>query len=142
MSTNSKIATIPCHCISTRRAANAITAYYDKMLAPCGLSVSQFSLLWSLEGMGSSNVSNLAEQVGLERSTVVRNLKPLLAKKLIADKAGGDKRDRQLTVSALGKKLIAKGIPLWKQAQKNIYQQIGQENIDVFRKVIVNLQQV
>jgi DNA-binding MarR family transcriptional regulator len=136
------IRAIPCHCINTRRAANAITAYYDQILLPCALSVSQFSLLWTLDGLGQSNVTRLAEYVGLERSTVVRNLNPLRKGEFVADLAGGKRRERELVVTAKGKSAISLGVPLWKQAQKDIYVLIGPENLAVFREVLQRLQQL
>ena len=140
MPTPSKKASIPCHCINTRRAANAITAYYDRMLEPCAVSVSQFSLLWSLDGLGSSNVTQLAGHVGLERSTVVRNIKLLQEKELLEDAPESQSRDRRIRVTPRGKALIEIGIPLWKQAQKDIYSLLGDADTDAFRRVLNALQ--
>ena len=142
MPQDKKLRSIPCHCINTRRAASAITAYYDQIMKPCKVTVNQFSLLWSLDGLGQSNVSQLAEHVGLERSTVVRNLKPLVKEGFINDSAQRNSRDRQLLVTAKGKELIAQGVPLWKKAQKDIYRLVSDEEIKVFRKVISELQKL
>lgn len=67
-----------CHCITMRRAANAITDYYDRALSETGLSTSQFSLLISLSRLGEASTSELAGYVDLERSTLVRDLRLLL----------------------------------------------------------------
>ena len=67
-----------CYCMNLRRAANAVTDYYDAVLKDLGVSVSQFSLLLNLARMETANTSELAERVKLDRSTLVRNLKPLL----------------------------------------------------------------
>jgi len=132
----------PCHCITARRAASALTACYDRALAECGLSITQFSLLWNLDALAESNVTRLAECVGLERSTLVRNLKPLIANGYIRDGADDGSRDRKLFVTAEGKAALTRGIPLWKRMQKEIYSKVGAGDIEIFRKVAAAFQQM
>lgn len=111
-------------------------------LAETGLNVGQFSLLWNLDSLDQSNVARLAEALGLERTTVVRNLKPLLADGYIDDMIGDNSRDRKLVVTAKGKAALTKAIPLWKEAQKKMRSVIGQENVQIFKDVQARLQQV
>ena len=134
--------TNPCYCINARRAAGALTAYYDRALAETGLSIGQFALLWILDAMGESNVTRLAEALGLERTTVVRNLKPLSTAEYISDIPGSNARDRKLTVTAKGRAALDTAIPLWKAAQKGIQGAIGQEHIQLFKELMSRLQQV
>lgn len=61
-----------CYCINLRRMNARVTEYYDRMLAPSGLTVSQFSLLKNLDRMGECSVTGLAKAVELERSTLAR----------------------------------------------------------------------
>ena len=74
-----------CHCITMRRASNAITEYYDEALKEVGLTTSQYSLLKNLERMEVASTSEWAAYVHLDRSTLARNLNPLLEKELIVD---------------------------------------------------------
>ena len=76
-----------CHCIQLRRAASRVTERYDMALAPAGLTVGQYSLLAHLERLEPVSVSRLAEELELERTTLVRTLKPVLARQLVADAA-------------------------------------------------------
>lgn len=130
----------PCHCINLRRAANHISEYYTRVLEPCGLTVSQFSVLWTLDAMGRSNTTALAERVGLDRSTIVRNLKPLLEKEFIEDVSDEGQRDRVLRVTEKGAKALKIGIPLWKSAQKEVKDLLGAEKLNIFRDVLCMLQ--
>lgn len=132
----------PCYCINVKRAAGNLTSYYDKALEKCNLSVGQFSLLWNLATIGESNVTKLAECLGLERSTVVRNLRPLLFDGFISDNAQGGSRDRQLFVTEKGKEALTIGIPLWKQAQKDIRKIVGSDDLGMFKDVISKLQKI
>lgn len=131
-----------CHCITMRRAANAITDYYDRALLETGLSTSQFSLLINLSRLGAANTSELAEYVNLERSTLVRNLKPLLAKGLIADLAKEGARNHQYTLSAEGQSMVQRCLPLWEQAQQEIKAYLGDENVALFMELLYKLQEL
>lgn len=119
-----------CYCINLRRAANAVTGTYDKFLAPIGLTVNQFSLLKNLNCLETGSVSDLANLVGLERTTLVRTLKPLLDRGLIFDNSTACQRNRSLQLTQAGKKTIEQGLPLWESAQAEIENRIGKENIN------------
>lgn len=130
----------PCHCINMRRAAKHITEYYNQALEPCGLTVSQFSVLWNLDFLEQSNTTALAERVGVDRSTLVRNLKPLLTDGFIEDTAAEGQRNRDLRVTSKGKMALEIAIPLWKTAQKNIASLIGAEKLDDLKDILGRLQ--
>ncbi|URN84259.1 MarR family winged helix-turn-helix transcriptional regulator [Acetobacterium wieringae] len=66
-----------CSCLNMRRASLAMTEIYDHYLEPCHLSISQFSILKHIDGMEPVSVSELAAAIRLDRTTLVRNLKPL-----------------------------------------------------------------
>ena len=131
-----------CHCINTRRAANAITEFYDRLLKPCGLSVSQFSLLLNLERLGEANASRLARYVGLERSTIVRNIKQLARNNLVEDAPGSTSRNHLTRVTDTGKAAVQCGLPLWEQAQQEIDARVGSERLEVFQDILKRLQQL
>lgn len=115
----------PCYCIGLRRAANAVSEIYDGFLKPVGLSVNQFSLVVNLSRLECGSVSDLANYVGLERTTVVRALKPLMARGLIEDVSMPGRRERALRLTRQGEKLLAEGLPLWETAQAEIERRLG-----------------
>lgn len=117
----------PCLCIRMRRAAQRMTDYYDKTLLPSGISVNQYSLLINIARLGECGTGELAEKVGLEKSTLVRTLKPLLSADLIADASADESRKRRLSLTSKGEYTLQKAIPLWQQAQSKFKQQLGEE---------------
>lgn len=131
-----------CHCITMRRATNAITDYYDRALFGMGVSTSQFSLLINLSRLGEASTSELAEYVNLERSTLVRNLKPLMEKGFIVDLAKEGARNHRYTLSAEGQEILQKCLPVWEHAQKEIKAYLGEENIDLFMELLYKLQEL
>ena len=129
-----------CYCINIRRAANAVTEYYDKAIKPSGLTLNQFSLLKNMSRIGVCSVSGLAEYVGLERSTLVRNLKPLFAMGYLEDISAPGARSRQIRVTAQGLRAADIAVPLWEEAQNGLMEKIGTENMQAFMDVLSELE--
>lgn len=128
-----------CYCINLRRLSNLITNKYDKHLQEINLTVNQYSLLVNINQLEICSVSDLAIYVGLERTTLVRTLKPLFDKKLIEDISETTQRNRQIKITQKGKEILEKGKPLWKQAQKEIEDKIGKDNILVLSEIFSKL---
>lgn len=128
-----------CYCINSRRLSNLITNKYDKHLQEIKLTVNQYSLLVNINQLEICSVSDLAVYVGLERTTLVRTLKPLFDKKLIEDISETTQRNRQIKITQIGKEILEKGKPLWKQAQKEIEDKIGKDNILVLSEIFSKL---
>ena len=94
-----------CYCTNLRRSANAISDFYDNALKNAGLTVSQYYLLINLSRLGKANITHWAQRVGLDRSTMVRNIKPLESRGLIEKTEGHGKTSR---CRKTGKKLLAR----------------------------------
>lgn len=127
----------PCYCTNLRRGALWVTEYYDKMLAPSGLSVPQYYLLINLSRMERANLSQWAERVGLDRTTMVRNVKTLENKGLVALTEG---RGKTFTLTEMGKSTLAQGVALWEQAQERLRSSIGPEDADTLLRICRKLQ--
>lgn len=121
----------PCYCIRMRRAANRITDYYGDMLLATGVTPNQFSLLATLSHMEGCGTGQLAKAVGLEKSTLVRTLQPVIKAGFIRDSAPQHTRKRQLSLTSLGKETLEKGIPLWKAAQQHIQAKLGKNHQEI-----------
>lgn len=125
-----------------RRASNAITEYYDAALQEVGLTTSQYSLLKNLGRLEMASTSELAEQVNLDRSTLVRNLKPLLERGLIVDLAKENARNHQFQVSETGMALLEDANPRWQKAQDGIKAYLGKENVEMLMEMLYRLQEL
>ena len=113
-----------CTCFRLRRAARQASQLYDHELAQIGLSLNEYSILRRAQ-RGTRTLGELAEAAGMDRSTLTRNLKPLLAAGLIRDGRGEDARQRLIQVTAKGEKAIAAAVPLWQRAQKKMERLFG-----------------
>ena len=131
-----------CHCITIRRATNAMTDYYDAALRELNLTTSQYSLLKNLYRLETASTSELAEHVNLDRSTLVRNLKPLLERELIVDLAKENARNHKFMVSEKGLALLEEANPRWEKAQEEIKAYLGKENAEMFMEMLYKLQEL
>ena len=129
MKSKDKIPSI-CNCLNLRRASAAITKIYDEKLGTSGLTVSQYSLLRHLFYFGPISVSDLAIKIRLDRTTLVRNLKPLESAAFIVDVSQEGTRNRQLQLTEKGIEKYKEADDLWKDAQSFMEQQLGKENLE------------
>ncbi len=127
----------PCYCTNLRRGALWATEYYDRMLEPSGLSVPQYYLLINLFRMEKANLSQWAERVGLDRTTMVRNVKTLEKKGLVAPTAG---RGKTFALTAMGRETLAHGVALWERAQEKLRDSIGPEDAEALLRICRKLQ--
>lgn len=105
-----------CHCANMRRASRVISQLYDKLLAPSGLKVTQYSLLNHLRRLGPLTINELSEAIRLERTTLVRNLKLLETMGLII--AEKKSRAHTMKLTEQGVKSLQMADPYWNQAQQ------------------------
>jgi len=119
-----------CTNFNLRKAARTVTHLYDEMLKPSGLRSTQYSLLTVLSMGEAETISNLAHQLVMDRTTLTRNLKPLQSQGWIKRVPGEDRRTRAWTITAQGRKALARALPLWQKAQKDTVNLLGKERWD------------
>src|ERR1700719_3573846 len=81
-----------CACSQVRRLARKLSSLYDTFLSPEGLTITQYSLLANIGRAGELSHSVLAEKIGMDRTTLTRNLRPLIRAKWVAVASGKDRR--------------------------------------------------
>lgn len=118
-------ATRDCRCLAARRTARAITRMYEDHLRPHGLRATQFSILASLALKGPTPVGELAEFLGLERTTLTRSAALLERNGWVRSLRGGDGREHPLEITAEGQCKLEAALPAWKAAQEMANDQFG-----------------
>lgn len=119
----------PCTCFRLRRAARLLSRHYNRALAPAGLNVNQFSIL-RRAGEGPDPLGVLARKLGMDRTTLSRDLKPLVAAHRVELVAGDDPRQRCVRLTAGGRRALQRALPLWRAAQADIDAGIGIGAVD------------
>jgi DNA-binding MarR family transcriptional regulator len=118
-----------CLCFAVRRAARLITQRYDAHLRPVGLRGTQFTMLAVLTGTGAQPLNRLADVLGMERTTLTRNLRPLLARGYVEVEPGEDRRVRTIAVTRQGREATVRALPYWRKAQRELERRLGGEAV-------------
>jgi len=116
-----------CVCFNLRRVARAVTQFYDAEMRKYGIRPTQGSILSSLKAKDSWSMAELSDWLGMERTTLVRNLRPLQRDGLVQSTGGGRGGRVELTITAKGRKLIEKLTPAWKSAQCAMVKTLGEQ---------------
>jgi len=120
-------ATAMCTSLNLRKAARAVTQFYDEALKGSGLKSTQFSLLAAASVLGTAPITRLAEEMAMDRTTLTRNIKPLVTDGLLRIEPGADRRVRNVTVTQAGEDLLDKATPMWREAQTRMIDKLGDE---------------
>jgi DNA-binding MarR family transcriptional regulator len=126
-----------CLCTGLRQAAHAMTEIYDEALAPSGLKITMFRVIRRLSEAGEPTISELAGIVGLDRSSLGRNLKVLEREKLVTFVGGTDERSKIVQLTSRGRKALETALPLWRSVQKRMKSTLGAEKDAVFRMLSI-----
>ena len=128
-----------CACFNIRKSARVLTQHYDTAMQPIDLRATQFTILAMLSAHSGITVTDLADCLMMDRTTLTRNLRPLETQGLVNTRPGDDKRTRLIELSKKGKNKLEKAIPLWKRAQKQVKEYMG---INRFNDLLTELNYV
>lgn len=118
--------TAGCACLNLRGAARAVTQLYDEFLKPSGLKATQFSVLATVAKEGPASMTAISSALVMDRTTLTRNLKPLMDRGLVKEKKSSvDRRQRHISLTRAGKAALSRALPLWNQAQNQVVTGIG-----------------
>lgn len=121
-----------CACLRARQAARALSRRYDAELRSAGVRISQLTILVGVAMFGADGapISALAEAIALDRTTLSRNLQPLVREGLLRQASHPrDARSRVVVLSPKGEKTLADAYPLWKRAQQATRESLGEEGL-------------
>jgi DNA-binding MarR family transcriptional regulator len=120
---------IECACATARRAARLVTQLYDEEFRG-HLEAAQFALLTAIERQPTCNQSTLANALGLDKTTLSRNLSVLAKRGWIERQAGTDQRERGIRLTPAGRGLLKTARPAWKRAQARLRSAMDGEQWD------------
>jgi DNA-binding MarR family transcriptional regulator len=135
------VVTVPnraeCNCFAVRAAARHVTQFYDQVLAPAGLRVTQFSILARLKRLGPLTINTLARDMVMDRTTLGRNILPLERDGLIRIEATiSDRRAKELHLTKAGEKRLQVAHERWSEAQSRFETTFGPRRAAELRKML------
>ena len=114
-----------CYCSALRQASRYVTSFYDQMLSGSGLRVTQFAILARLRPRAAT-VTALAQGMVMDRTTLARNLQPLVREALVRIvPSEQDRRERFVELTEPGRARVESILPAWRRAQALFDQQFG-----------------
>lgn len=111
---------LSCALAATRRTARLMTQFYDACLAEAGIEAAQFALLMALDTAKDKGQAALGQMLGMDKTTLSRNLKVLRAKGWIESATGEDARRRSISLTAQGRARLREAKPAWRRAGEEL----------------------
>ena len=110
-----------CICQAVRRLARQVSKHYEDAFRPLGLKAGQFTILAALKRDRPVRLGALANGLGMDRTTLTRDLRPLERRGLVTSTADpSDARARCIALTERGRDLLERAIPLWRTAQADL----------------------
>jgi DNA-binding MarR family transcriptional regulator len=119
-----------CTCSTLRRASRAVTQHYESSFRGTGLRATQFTVLATLAQAGPLPLTELATRLGLERTSLTRNLRPLEKKGFVRALADDDQRIRRIALTKKGENIALAALGAWNHAQSTVDEVLRRTGIE------------
>jgi DNA-binding MarR family transcriptional regulator len=128
-----------CACFNVRRTSRVITQFFDAEVRRHGMRPTQTPILRALQAKDGWGMAELSEWLGMERTTLLRNLRPLQRDGLVRARGGGRGGHVELEITDKGRTALAKTLPAWRSAQHKVVAILGRER---WSAIISDLEEV
>ena len=132
----SMAAEMRCTGAALRRASRRLTQFYDDAMKPTGLRLTQYSVLNALAQAEDPSITDLAETLMMDRTTLTRNLRPLELAGWVRLGPGADARSRAVTLSEDGRRVLEAARPVWRQAEIAVRERLGSDGGRALRRLL------
>ncbi len=123
-----------------RRTMRRLSQHYDEALRPLNLKLTQYSVLANLAAYPDSSITDLADVLEMDRTTLTRNLGPLQRRGLVQIRTGSSPRNRAVALTPQGVDLLRTAKPVWRAAEEGIRAQLGGDDVahlhDLLQRVL------
>jgi len=129
-----------CLCLHVQRAARALGRYFDDVFRPVGLTSGQFSLMMSLNRPSAPTITETADFLAMDRTTLTAALKALQRRNLVVVSSdAADKRVKHIDLTASGRAVLAKAYALWTEAHGEIEARVSPSGAGPLRRELKHL---
>jgi DNA-binding MarR family transcriptional regulator len=118
-----------CTNFKLRTLLRRVARLYDAELSRAGLKGTQYSLLSHIVRLGPVRPQDLARQLGMDASTLTRNLRVVIAEGWVAQGPGEDERSRSVTITPAGRAKQGEARRYWRNAQDRLNELLGIEQV-------------
>ena len=118
-----------CTNLKLRQLMRRVARHYDAEVGKTGLKGTQYSLLSYVVKLGPMRPVDLAAAMGIEPSTLTRNLRPLIDAGWVALGPGADARSRLVEATDAGREKRVEAQRRWRTAQEGINRMLGTDRV-------------
>jgi DNA-binding MarR family transcriptional regulator len=118
-----------CTCASVRQAARAVTQFFEEVLSPSGVTISQFIILRTIHQLAPVSQCRLSEKMVIATETLSRRLALMRRLGWLEIQPGRNRRERLYRLTESGKKKFENALPFCARAQKRLEKTMGRENL-------------
>jgi DNA-binding MarR family transcriptional regulator len=126
-----------CACNRIRTVARLVTKSYDDLLRPTGLKSSQLAVLAAVDSLDAPSIAALSKALFMDRTTLSRNLRPLVSARLVELREDG--RRKTIRMTAKGRNAIAAAFPIWRKAQEAMLRRVDDDLFDKMARLLPSL---
>jgi DNA-binding MarR family transcriptional regulator len=128
-----------CACFNFRKASRTVTQLFDQILAPLGVRSTQLVILVATQVYGPIGLAKLAHAMVMDRSTITRNLQPLVSLGYLKLSGKSGRAGKTVEITPAGQELLVKALPYWEQAQSTLLARMGQDRWDRVMSDLTNI---
>jgi DNA-binding MarR family transcriptional regulator len=122
-------------CFAIRQAARYVSQLYDRHMAQVGLTITQFSILSRIKRAAPMTMKQLADEMVMERTTLVRALQPLQRDGLMLSRSAEAKsRELALSLTEAGEAKLVAARLRWRAAQEEFEGRFGAQRAASLRQ--------
>lgn len=119
--------TAVCVSYNLRKASRIVSKVYAKEMRAAPVRGPQFSLMMAILRRENPTISELAEHMGADRTTMTRNLEQLAKRRLISITQGKNLRSKAVRLEPKGKDALDRSVPYWRNAQTKVLERLGED---------------
>jgi DNA-binding MarR family transcriptional regulator len=124
-----------CLCLHLQRTARALARRFDDALRPLGLTSGQYSMMMALNQPAPPTIGVVASILCVDRTTLTAALKPLKRRGLVTVTVdNSDRRSRRLKLTAAGRGLLARAVPVWRRTHAEIDRLVPDDGAERLRR--------
>ena len=125
-----------CTNFKLRQLVRAVSRLYDAEIGKAGLKGTQYSLLAQVAAIGPVQPIELARRLGMDASTLSRNLRPLIDQGWLVQRTGADARSRLIEITEAGQAKRRLARHHWKLAQEALTERLGAAQVQALHVLI------
>lgn len=126
-----------CLCRRVQRASRSVGKRFDDAFRPTGLNNWQFTMLMALSGATPRTINQIAADLGMDRTTTTKNLRPLERRGLVEIHSDAkDGRVRRVALTPEGMQLLNDALMRWRAVNGEVASGLTPEQLATLRAAL------